>query len=179
MVERGRTQTKVLTPAYADPQESIFRGFLLLPSVWSLAKLVENLPGRRESALSRSRTFPPHTRRLQGPSGCPLTPPLFTQRINHALCSHSLYTERSLLAVCYDLHVVCKSCPQINFCCSSWKAVCFVNNLTHKDAETAAANARMESSIMNKQENKGHQEQNEKYQHKSIIIRKDKNEVVQ
>lgn len=168
----------MLTPAYADPQESIFRGFPLLPSAWNPAKLVENLSGRRESTLSRSRTFPSHMRRLQGPSGCPFTPPPFTQRINHALCSHSLYTESSLLAVCYDLHVVCKSCPQINFCCSSWKAICFVNNLTYKDAETAAANARMESSITNKQENKGCRGQHEKYQHKNIIIRKAKNEVV-
>lgn len=167
------------TLAYADPEESIFRGFPLLPSAWNFAKPVENLPGRRESALSRSRIFPSHIRRLQGPSGCPGTPPPFTQGINHALCSHSLYTESSLLAVCYDLHVVCKSCPQINFCCSSWKAICFVNNLTYKDAETAAAIARMESSVTHKQENKGHREQHEKYQHKSIIIRKGKNEVVQ
>lgn len=100
-----------------------------------------------------------------------------TRGIHHTLCSQSFYTESSLLAARYDLHVVCKSCPQINFCCSSWEAICFVNNLTCKDAETAMANARMESSIKNKQESKGCREQDGKYQYRRIIIRKGKEEV--
>lgn len=71
----------------------------------------------------------------------PPAPPPFTQRIRQALCSHSLGRGSSLLAVCYDLQVVCKSYSHINFCCSR-KAICFVNNLTVKDAETAMTNGR-------------------------------------
>lgn len=106
-----------------------------------LATLVESLPGRRLFApllaVERFLLTQMSARALRVPPA----PPPFTQKIHQALCSHSLERESSLLAVCYDLQVVCKSYSHINFCCSR-KAICFVNNLTFKDAETAMANGR-------------------------------------
>lgn len=60
----------------------------------------------------------------------PTTTTPLTQTINQTLCSHSLETEGSLLAVCYDLNVVSTSYPQINICCSPRNAVGFANNST-------------------------------------------------
>lgn len=100
-------------PAYAEPQKSICRnshsdplhgalqtsGKAVWEGVFALFPSVENFHLMQMSAKGL-RVPPP-------------APP-FTQRINQALCSHSLERESSLLAVCYDLHVVCKSYPKIN-----------------------------------------------------------------
>lgn len=77
--------------------------------------------------LPTQHRFPP----IQASTLAPRVPPTatpFTQTINQTPCSQSLEAEGSLLAVCYDLHVVSTSSPKINICCSPWKAVGFTNN---------------------------------------------------
>lgn len=140
-------------PAYAEPQKSIFRnshsdprhgalqtsGKAVWEGVFALFPSVENFHLTQMSAKG-----------LRVP---PSAPPS-SQRINQALGSHSLERESSLLAVCYDLHVVCKSYPQNQF----------VNSLTYKDAETAVPSGRMETISGINRNMKGHTELNGKCQ---------------
>lgn len=164
----------------ADPPEFIFRGLPLCPSTGNLVTFVGSLPARRLFAVLLQCGISFSCRCLQGPLGCPppRPPSSFTQRINQILCSRSLETESSLLALCYDLHGVCKSHPQIHFSRSSGKAICFVNNLTDKDAETATANGRMESISRVNRETKGLGEHEAKCQPKRVILRKGENKAV-
>ena len=164
----------------ADPPEFIFRGLPLCPSTGNLVTFVGSLPARRLFAVFCNMAFPSPADVCKGPRGAPPSPSSssFTQRINQILCSRSLETESSLLALCYDLHGVCKSHPQIHFSCSSGKAICFVNNLTDKDAETATANGRMESISRVNRETKGHGEHEAKCQPKRVIVRKGENKAV-